>query len=103
MPNSFHQRITTEIFSRIFYKSDKDKVQAGAIFQQPDRKDFLKQMKAQADQKKADMETAMMGGEPEPEGMIFHNGQDGYDQEYGDEYEEERRDVFMMGGSRERK
>lgn len=60
-------------------------------------------MKAQADQKKADMETAMMGGEPEPEGMIFHNGQDGYDQEYGDEYEEERRDVFMMGGSRERK
>lgn len=31
-------------------------------------------MKAQADQKKADMETAMMGGEPEPEGMIFYNG-----------------------------
>lgn len=28
-------------------------------------------MKAQADQKKVDMENAMMGGEPEPEGMIF--------------------------------
>jgi len=54
-------------------------------------------MKAQADQKKQDMETAMLGGEAEPEGMDF-----GYD--YGDEgAEEDPYDVIMMGGNKERK
>lgn len=57
-------------------------------------------MKAQADQKKQDMETAMLGGEAEPEGMDF-----GYDYgDYGDEgAEEDPYDVIMMGGNKERK
>lgn len=72
-------------------------------------------MKAQADQKKVDMENAMMGGEPEPEGMIFpefggFDGEEryrnyGYDEEYGDECDEDgnyRGDIQMMGGAREK-
>lgn len=51
-------------------------------------------MKAQADQKRTDMETAMLGGEREPKGMIFYNGDDqeygddGFDHEYGDDYDD---------------
>ena len=57
-------------------------------------------MKAQADQKKADMETAMLGGEAEPEGMRF----DDYGAEdYYDEDDARRYDTIMMGGSKERK
>lgn len=64
------------------------------------------------------MENAMMGGEPEPEGMIFpelggFGGEEryrnyGYDHngdEYGDEYDEDgnyRGDIQMMGGTREK-
>lgn len=44
------------------------------------------------------METAMLGGEAEPEGMRF-------DQEYGDEEYNDEDDArnYYMGGSKERK
>lgn len=57
-------------------------------------------MKAQADQKKAEMETAMLGGEAEPEGMYDDQYYDEYD--YGEEGENENGKNYM-GGSKEKK
>lgn len=44
----------------------------------------------------------MLGGEREPEGMIFQQEYD-YEDDYGQEYDDDKKDEFMMGGSRERK
>lgn len=58
-------------------------------------------MKAQADQKKQDMETAMLGGEAEPEGMDFDN----YGNYYNDYGEEDYNNSAhnYMGGSKEKR
>lgn len=48
------------------------------------------------------METAMLGGEAEPEGMQFDHDY-GYEEEYYDEDDARRYDTIMMGGSKERK
>jgi len=57
-------------------------------------------LKAQADQKKADMETAMLGGEAEPQGMYDDQYYDEY--EYGEEAEYDNGGNYM-GGSKEKK